>query len=53
MFNMLTEIKTRDELMLFCALSVNARLTSINHIYINAIFFCSVYTVYITPFDVM
>ena len=57
---MFTVIKTRDDLMLFCALSVNTRFTAIHHIFTNAIIyftdvvsFVQFTTVYITPCDVV
>ena len=56
---MFTVTKTRDDLMLFCALSVNTRFTDIYHIFTNAIIyftnvvsFVQFTTVYITPCDV-
>ena len=57
---MLTVIKTRDELILFCSLSVNTSFTAIHHIFTNVIIyftdvvsFVQFTTVYITPYDVV
>ena len=41
---MLTVIKTKDELMLFCALIINTRFTTIHHIFTNAIIYFTVFS---------